>query len=121
MKAAWAANYIYKAATAEEHTIGAKITPTVSFMGAPSSESNGSTFTVTATSNESGSIVSIPAITTTTGTTCTVGAVTSNGPGSYQATVTMIKASGTCTTKADWAVNSDYNSASVLQHTTATH
>jgi adhesin/invasin len=120
LKAAWAANYAYKAATVEEHTIGAKIVPTVTFTGAPSSESNGSSFTVTATSNESG-IVSIPTITTTTGTACTVGAVTNNGPGSYQATVTISKATGTCTTKAAWAMNPDYDAASALQHTTNTH
>ena len=81
LKAAWAANYVYKAATAKEHTAGAKITPTVSFTGAPTSAANGSSFTVTATSNESGSIVSIPTITSTTATVCTVGAVTSNGSG----------------------------------------
>ncbi len=120
LKAAWAANYAYKAATVEEHTIGAKIVPTVTFTGAPSSESNGSSFTVTATSNESG-IVSIPTITTTTGTACTVGAVTNNGPGSYQATVTISKATGTCTTKAAWAMNPDYDAASALQHTANTH
>jgi Bacterial Ig-like domain (group 3) len=119
LKATWAANYVYSAATATAHSTATKITPTVSFTGAPTSASNGSNFTVTATSNESGTYAVAPTITTTTGTVCSVGALTSNGPGSYQATVTMVKASGTCTTKAAWATSSGYAAASVLQHTTA--
>jgi hypothetical protein len=120
LEATWAANYVYSAATAKEHTTAAKIAPTVSFTGAPASAANGSNFTVTATSNEGGSYASTPTITATPATVCTVGAVTSNGPGSYQATVTMIKASGTCTTKAAWTLNSDYAAASATQKTTAT-
>jgi hypothetical protein len=121
LEASWAANYVYSAATAKEHTTGAKITPTVTFTGAPASAANGSNFAVTATSNESESIVSVPTITATPATVCTVGTVTSNGPGSYQATVTIIKATGTCSTKAAWALNSDYAAASATQKTTATH
>ena len=120
LKAAWVANYVYKAATASAHTAGAKIVPAVIFTGAPATAANGSTFTVTATSNENESVVSVPTIAATPATVCTVGAVTSNASGEYQATVTMIKATGTCTTKATWALNSDYAAASVMQHTTAT-
>ena len=49
LKATWAANYVYAAATATAHTTAQKITPTVSFTGAPTSASNGTSFTVTAT------------------------------------------------------------------------
>ena len=119
LKATWAANYVYRAATVLEHTTAAKIAPTVTFTGAPSSAAHGTSFTVTATSNESGSVVSVPTITTTTPTECSVGAVTSNGSGGYEATVTVIRTTGMCTTKAAWALNADYAAASVLQHTTA--
>jgi len=117
MKATWAANYVYAAATASAKTAAEKLTPTVSFTGAPGTITHGNTFTVTATSNESGASVSTPTITTSTATVCTVGGVTSNGSGGYQATVTTIKA-GTCTTKASWAANTNYLAASSSQSTT---
>lgn len=119
LKATWAANYVYSAATATAHTKAVPITPTVSFTGAPASANNGTSFTVTAASNESGSYAVVPTITTTTGTVCSVGLVTSNGPGSYQATVTMTRATGTCKTKAAWTASSDYAAASATQSTTA--
>ena len=119
LNAKWAANYVYAAATVTKHTTASKVTPAVTFTGAPATAANGSNFTVTAASNESGTLVSIPTITLTTTTVCSVGAVTSNGSGGYQATVTMKKATGTCTTKAAWAVNNDYAGATATQLTTA--
>ncbi len=120
LKAAWAANYAYTAATATAHATATKLTPVISFTGAPASASNGTSFTVTATSNESGS-VSVPTITAMPAAVCSVGTVTSSGPGSYQASVTMLKATGMCTTKAAWATNSIYAPASATQETTAQH
>ncbi|MFZ0480225.1 MAG: hypothetical protein WAL71_13870, partial [Terriglobales bacterium] len=119
LEATFAANYVYKAATVKEHTAGAKIVPTVTFTGAPATEAKGNSFTVMATSNESGNTVSVPTIAATPATVCTVGAVTSNGLGSYQASVTVVKATGTCTTKASWAANADYAAASKTLTTTA--
>ena len=119
LKAAWAASGPYLAATVSQKTTAKKLTPTLTFSGAPTSAGNGTNFTVTASSNETGTLVSVPTITTTTGTVCTVGAVTTDGMGNYQATVTMIKATGTCTTKAALAANAGYLAASALQHTTA--
>ncbi len=115
VEATWAANYVYAAATKKEAATAEKVTPTVTFTGAPATEANGSNFTVTATSDESGSDAVAPTI-TTPGTVCTVGTVTSIGSGGYQATVTMVKATGKCTLNAKWATSSDYMAASATQH-----
>ena len=64
LKAAWAANYVYKAATKGAHG-GSEDCPDGELHGRTSERANGSSFTVTATSNESGSIVSVPTITAT--------------------------------------------------------
>jgi hypothetical protein len=116
--AKWPANYYYAAGTATEKTTAEETTPTTSFTGAPTSAIGGSTFTVTASSNETGAYASTPTI--TGGSVCSVGTVTSNGPGSYQATVTMLKGSGTCTTKAVWAKTIEYAAVTDEQETTAT-
>lgn len=118
LTANWAASGSYSAATATQKTKAEKATPSVSFTGAPAEAANGSSFTVTAASNETGSGAAVPTI-TVTGGSCTVGTATSNGPGSYQAAVTMTKSTGTCTTKAAWAATTDYASASATQKTTA--
>ena len=120
VEATWAANYVYAAATKKEPTTAQKVAPTVTFTGAPATEANGSNFTVTATSDEIGSYAVVPTI-MTPGTVCTVGTVTSNGSGGYQATVTMVKATGTCTLNAKWAGSNGYAAASATQSTTATH
>jgi len=117
--ATWAANYVYKAATAFVHTSAERVTPTVFFTGAPADATNGSNFVVTASSNETGADASTPSITAGPSTVCTVGSVSRNGPGSYQATVTTVKATGLCTTKAVWVVNPDYKAVTAVQHTTA--
>ena len=119
LKAAWAANNAYKAATAMQKATAAKITPTVSLTGAPASAAKSSTFTVTATSNESGPYAKVPTITVSPTNVCSVGAVTSDGSGGYQATVTMKAATGTCTTKAAWGASDGYDAASTTETTTA--
>jgi hypothetical protein len=116
VEAAWAANYIYSAASVTSKTAAAKVAPIVSFTEAPPSADEGSTFTVTATNQTSGD-TSVPTI--TAGGSCTVGAASNTGPNSYQATVTMTRAAGTCNTKAEWATTADYLAASQTQTTAA--
>jgi hypothetical protein len=116
LTAKWAANYAYLAASATQKTTGEKIAPTVSFTGAPTGAGNGTQFTVTATSNESGAYAVQPTITATG--SCTVGSVSGSEP-TYTATVTVTKATGTCTMTAKWAASNGYAAASVIQHTTA--
>jgi sugar lactone lactonase YvrE len=117
LTATWAANNVYPSAKVSSTTTLTKATPTVSLSGAPGSASKGTSFLVTATSNESGPGAVIPKITATG--SCTVGPATNVGPGSYAATVTITKATGTCTTKASWAVSTDYASATATETTTA--
>ncbi len=118
LKAAWALNAIFNPAFVKVRVTAERITPSVSLTGAPAQATNGSSFTVTATSDESGSYASVPTITTPS-TSCSVGAVTNSGPGSYQATVTMTANSGICTLKAAWAASTEYPAASSIEHTTA--
>jgi hypothetical protein len=96
-----------------------KIAPAVSFTGAPASALDETSFTVTATSNETGPYAVVPTISASPGNVCALGAVTNSGPGSYQATVTVIKASGTCSMKAVWAASPAYFAATATQSTTA--
>ncbi|MFY9645672.1 MAG: Ig-like domain repeat protein [Terriglobales bacterium] len=117
LSARWAASGSYSADTATQKTKAQKATPLISFTGAPAQAANGTHFVVTAASNESGTGAAVPTI--TAAGSCTVGPVTSNGPSSYQATATMTKSTGTCTTKADWATTTDYLSASATQTTRA--
>jgi large repetitive protein len=115
--AKWAANFYYAAATADEKTTAEETTPNTTFTGAPTSAIGGSSFVVTATSDESGTYASVPTI--TAAGACSAGTASSNGPGSYQATITMTKGSGTCTTKAEWAKSIAYAAATDEQTTTA--
>jgi hypothetical protein len=114
-KAAWPAGGVYLAASATQKTTGKKVTPTVSFTGAPGTAGDGTQFTVTATSNESGTYAVAPTITASG--SCTVGSVSGSGP--YTATVTITKTSGSCTATAKWAASDGYDAASVIQKTTA--
>jgi hypothetical protein len=118
MKAKWTANFYYAAASAEEQTTAERITPTVTFTGAPSSgtATDGAQFTVTASSNESGTYAGVPTITASG--SCEVVSI-SGGPGNSQATIEMTKATGTCTTKAKWAVSTEYAAETLTQTTTA--
>ena len=120
VSATWALTNIYAAATVKATTTLTKATPTVSLTGAPATAAKGSSFTVTATSDESGSLAKAPTITGTPTSACSVGAVSSIGGGSYQATVTMKTATGTCTTKASWAATAGYAAASASETTTGT-
>jgi hypothetical protein len=115
--AKWAANFYYAAATADEKTTAELTKPTTTFIGAPPTAVGGSTFTVTATSNESGTYASTPTITASGA--CTAGAVTGTGSGSYESTITITEGSGTCTTTAKWAASIEYAASTVAQKTTA--
>ncbi len=115
LAANWAVNTVYKAAVKNLDIRATKVTTTPSFTGAPATANNGGTFTVTASSNSSAT----PSITTTTPAECSIVSFSSNGPGSYQATVTVLKATGTCKLKAVWPTNADYTEASANQSTTA--
>jgi hypothetical protein len=117
MTAKWAANYYYAAATATQKTTATETVPTVSFTGAPTSAVGGSSFTVTATSNETDADAAVPTI--TGNTVCSVGSLSNTGPGTYEATVTMLAGSGTCTMTAKWAKTIEYDAATAQQKTTA--
>jgi hypothetical protein len=117
MTAKWAANADYYALSLIQKTKAEPNTPTVSFTGAPATATNGTTFTVTATSNESGSNASVPTITALGA--CTAGSVSNNGLGSYEATITITKNIGTCTTTAKWAKTIEYAAETLTQKTTA--
>jgi hypothetical protein len=119
LNATWAINSAYKGEVKHFTVMASKAAPAVSFTGAPSTENNGGSFVVTATSNETSGADATPSIKSTTATVCSVGAVSSIGGGSYQATITMKSASGTCTVKATWAATTDYDAASLDQSTTA--
>jgi len=118
MTAKWAANFYYASATETQKTTAVLITPSASFSGAPPSAANGTQFPVTASSNETGAYASVPTITVSG--PCTAGAVTSLGNGSYQATITMTKNSGTCKMTAKWAASIEYAATTLTQSTTAT-
>ncbi len=105
VKASWAADDTYKAATAIAHTTASKLAPTVTFTGAPGSAVYLSTFPVSTTENTSVT----PTITSTTASVCSV----SGG------VVTMKAGTGTCTVEAKWAASADYAAASLEQTTTA--
>jgi hypothetical protein len=115
--AAWPANFYYAAATAKEKTEATIITPTVSFTGAPTTATENTQFTVTATSNETGSYASVPTITATG--SCSAGPISNSGPGSYQSTITITRGSGTCSMTAKWATTAEYEGETLKQVTTA--
>jgi hypothetical protein len=105
MKASWAADDVYKAATATQTTHAAKIAPTATFTGAPSTAVYQSTFTVADSTNAS----TTATITAGPASVCTI----SSG------TVTMASGTGTCTTTAKWAADDNYLAATLTQTTTA--
>ena len=106
LTARWAANTDYNQATVIQKTTAQKLTPSVTFTGAPATAAYLSTFTVATTQNSG----ITPTISSTTTSVCSV----SGG------VVTMKKGTGTCTVKASWAANSYYLAAIVTQTTTAT-
>ncbi len=115
LSANWAVNNVYKAASKIFYVHAETVTTTPSFTGAPATANKGGTFSVTASSNSSAT----PSITSASPAECSIVSFSSNGPGSYQATVTMLKATGTCKLKAVWPINADYTNASATQSTTA--
>jgi hypothetical protein len=95
---------------AETAESAAKLKPTVSFTGAPASAANGTTFTVTATTND-GTTATI----TATGA-CTVPTGSTGGT----VTVTVTENKGTCILTASWPATQTYLAAKATQKTTAT-
>ncbi len=106
LAAAWPAYSLYKAASLKHATIAKKITPTVTFTGAPTSAPYQSTYQVAATTNASTS----PVITAAPATVCTI---------DNTETVTLISGAGVCSLTARWAADNDYNVAYASQKTTA--
>jgi hypothetical protein len=115
LTANWAATGNYSAAgPLTQVTTATKVAPTVTFTGAPSSAVYNAGFSVAATTNAS----TMPQIAGTT-TVCTVGPVTGT-PASANATVTMIRGTGTCILTATWAADANYSAANPqTQNTTA--
>ena len=93
--ASWAADNNYNAATASQSTTATKLTPTVTFTGAPGSAAYNSTFGVASTSNASTTAV------ITAGGACSITGTT----------VTMTSGTGTCSLGASWAADNNYNAA----------
>ncbi len=103
LTASWAADTMYTSATANQSTAAAKITPTVTFTGAPGSAAYNSTFTVASTTNAS-----------------TTASITPTGACSIATgTVTMTSGTGTCSLTANWAADNNYATATANQSTTA--
>ena len=84
----------------------AKLTGTVTLTGVPATAANGTTFTVTAVTNDG-----------TTASIATKGSCTGSGSGT--AVITMTENSGTCTMTATSPATSTYTSAKATQKTTA--
>ena len=94
----------YKAAPqVTEATPAIKAAPATTFTGAPPTAPYQSTFAVNAATNAS-----------------TTAVITASGPCSVSGTtVTMTSGTGACTIKANWAADSEYLAASMVQTTTA--
>src|SRR5207247_2238225 len=88
----WAADDNYTGATRSQTTTAEKITPTVTFTGAPASAAYLSTFTVASTTNSSAS----PVYTSS-------GVCSNAGP-----TYTMTSGTGSCTSSVTWAADDNY-------------
>jgi microsomal dipeptidase-like Zn-dependent dipeptidase len=103
--ATWAADANYAAASITKTVTATTISPKVAFTGAPATDGYASSFTVSATTNASTAAV----ITASPGSVCSISGTT----------VTMTSGTGTCSLTATWAADSNYNSASLSQTTTA--
>src|SRR5207244_6415466 len=99
----WAADENYTGATRSQTTTAEKITPTVTFTGAPPSAAYLSTFTVASSTNSSASPI------------YTSGGVCSNVATTY----TMTSGTGSCTSTVTWAADDNYTAATRSQTTTA--
>jgi hypothetical protein len=101
-----AGNADYAAASVTELTnVAAAIAPTVTFTGAPASDTYLSTFAVATTTNAS----TTPTITAAPNTVCTISGNV----------VTMVNGTGTCTLTAAWAADDKYKAATATQKTIA--
>src|SRR5207253_2138134 len=100
----WAADDNYTGATRTQTTTAEKITPTVTFTGAPANAAYHSGFTVGSTTNSSAAPV------------YTSGGVCSNVGTAY----TMTSGTGSCTATVTWAADGNYTGATRSQTTTAT-
>src|SRR5207253_5747372 len=99
----WAADDNYTGATRTQTTTAEKITPTVTFTGAPTTAAYLSTFTVASSTNSSASPV-----------------YASSGVCSNLSTVyTMTSGTGSCTATVTWAADDNYTGATRSQTTTA--
>src|SRR5439155_13945079 len=99
----WAADANFSAATLNQSTTATKISPTVTFTGAPGSAGYRSTFIVASTTNSSASPV------------YTASGVCSN----LGTTYTMTSGTGSCSATVTWLADDNYNGASRSQTTTA--
>src|SRR3989440_3294591 len=99
----WAADDNYTGAARSQTSTAEKITPTVTFTGAPASAAYQSTFTVASSTNSTASPV------------YTSGGVCSNVATAY----TMTSGTGSCTSTVTWAADDNYTGATRSQTTTA--
>src|SRR5438445_4452114 len=93
----------YTGATRTQTTTAEKITPTVTFSGAPASAAYQSAFTVASSTNSTAS----PAY-------ASRGVCSNAGP-----TYTMTSGTGSCTSTVTWAADDNYTGATRSQTTTA--
>ena len=99
LTANWAMDSNYTSASLMQSTSASKITPTVSFTGAPTSAPYNSKFTVASSTNAS-----------------TAASITASGACLILGnTVTMTNGTGTCSLTANWAADNNYASASLTQ------
>ncbi len=101
--ATWPGDVDYASAKVIQRTTASKITPTVTFTGAPPSQAYQGTFTVASTTDSSTSPVY-----TASGSCTNVGTL-----------YTMTKGTGACTPKVSWVTDANYLRASLTQTTTA--
>src|SRR5207247_1787315 len=99
----WAADANYNGATRSQTTTATKISPTVTFTGAPASAGYRSTFIVASTTNSSPTPV------------YTANGVCSN----LGTTYTMTSGTGSCTSTVTWAADANYTGATRTQTTGA--
>src|SRR5439155_11640348 len=99
----WAADANFYGATLNQSTTAKKISPTVTFTGAPPSAAYQSAFTMASSTNSSASPV------------YTSGGVCSNVGPAY----TMTSGTGNCTATVTWAADDNYTGATRTQTTTA--
>src|SRR5439155_16469 len=99
----WAADDNYTGATRTQTTTAEKITPTVTFTGAPANAAYLSAFTVASSTNSTASPV------------YTSGGVCSNLGTAY----TMTSGTGSCTSTVTWAADANFSGATLNQSTSA--